>query len=221
MITCRHFVMLHVPKTGGTWVSRSVFPSAPADWNVTLVLPKHNGIDDIAPEHRHLPVVAFVRNPWEWYVSMWAFHQTTFYDAAHNDGSGKWALDLPSEDPARAARWRALAAQGGGFREALPMMVEHENCTRWFETVMGSDPSRLLVGRYERLADDLRAVITRTAGSVPAAVEAAISTAPPIWTSKHAEWLSYYDAASVRLVHEADGQTAERFGYAAPEPRNP
>ncbi len=217
MIVCRHFVMLHVPKTGGTWVSRSVLPAAPVDWNVTLVLPKHNVIANIPEEHSRLPVVAFVRNPWEWYVSWWAFQQVYFFDAEHNDGSGKWSLGLSSEDPERAARWRALADQGGGFREALPMMVEHENCTRWFQAVIGLDSSSLLIGRHERLADDLRGIITRTAGGIPEAVETAISTAPPIWTSKHDAWRSYYDAASVRLVAEADGQIAEKFGYTTPE----
>jgi hypothetical protein len=59
------FVFLHVPKTGGSYV-RTHVPE--------LVYERQHGRACEIPERfKHLPRYAFVRNPWDWYVSWWLY----------------------------------------------------------------------------------------------------------------------------------------------------
>lgn len=87
MILTDRFVYIHQPKTGGTFVTkvleRLVKPPEtkgplarvlrkfrPAAWIDTN---KHGTVSEIPGTHRHLPVVATVRNPFDRYVSQYTF----------------------------------------------------------------------------------------------------------------------------------------------------
>jgi hypothetical protein len=69
MLVTEKFVFVHLPRSGGTFVSQVVqkfFPSREIGYHLPLrVLPA---------EFSHLPVLGTVRNPWEFYVS-WYHHQ--------------------------------------------------------------------------------------------------------------------------------------------------
>jgi hypothetical protein len=69
MIVTDKFVFVHLPRTGGTFVSdviRKFFPSA---HEVGHHLPR-----ELLPrEYSHLPVLGTVRNPWEFYVSLYHY----------------------------------------------------------------------------------------------------------------------------------------------------
>jgi hypothetical protein len=70
MIVTDKFVFVHLPRSGGTFVSeviRKFFPSAQEiGYHLPRVL--------LPKEFFHLPVLGTVRNPWEFYVS-WYHHQ--------------------------------------------------------------------------------------------------------------------------------------------------
>jgi hypothetical protein len=68
------FVFIHVPKTGGTFLRHMLkeelpdcYPLGEDDGRV------HHGWDRIPDEAQGRPVLAFVRNPWDWYVSWYSF----------------------------------------------------------------------------------------------------------------------------------------------------
>ena len=70
MLVTEKFVFVHLPRTGGTFVSeviRKFFPSAhEIGYHLPrVVLPR---------EYSHLPVLGGVRNPWDFYAS-WYHHQ--------------------------------------------------------------------------------------------------------------------------------------------------
>jgi len=66
MIVTDHFVYIHVSRTGGTFLNRlilSQFPDA-------RMLQYHGHLENLPSVYSNLPVIGFVRNPWDWYVSM-------------------------------------------------------------------------------------------------------------------------------------------------------
>jgi hypothetical protein len=99
MVITDRFVFIHVPKTGGTFVTHAlerlhgVAPAAgPAGRAVRIrrlleriigrgrrygklsnIEPKHGTCDDIPAEHRGKRILSVVRNPYDWYVSQYEF----------------------------------------------------------------------------------------------------------------------------------------------------
>src|SRR6185436_1800315 len=67
---------LHVPKTAGNFVRRVLVEHAPSDWEV-VVAEDHATWREVPPSHQELPRLAFVRNPFAWYVSWLHFQQRT------------------------------------------------------------------------------------------------------------------------------------------------
>lgn len=65
MLITEHFVFIHLPRTGGTFLRRACSGS---DVRV-LVTKGHLGVEHIPEEHSDLPIFAVIRNPWDWYVS--------------------------------------------------------------------------------------------------------------------------------------------------------
>ena len=72
MILSEHFVFLHLPKTGGSFVRELCTHYAPPAWKVRL-LDHHPTIHDIPSEYANLPIFGFVRNPFDWYVSWYTY----------------------------------------------------------------------------------------------------------------------------------------------------
>lgn len=69
MVATKHFLFLHLPKTGGSFVTRhllQVFPQA-RDFD------KHGFRCQIPADCRHLPLLGCLRSPYDWYVSAYEF----------------------------------------------------------------------------------------------------------------------------------------------------
>ena len=76
MIVTDKFVFVHLPKTGGTFVSEVIRKFFPSAHEIGHHLPR-----ELLPrEYSHLPVLGTVRNPWEFYVSL--YHYVWPRDAA-------------------------------------------------------------------------------------------------------------------------------------------
>ncbi len=76
LIVNNAFVYLHLPKTGGTFVTDMFQRIASESENFTVLeLPglKHSGTDKIPEEFRNLQIVTNVRNVFEHYVSRYTF----------------------------------------------------------------------------------------------------------------------------------------------------
>ncbi len=68
MIVTDHFVYIHVSRTGGTFLNKLIMNQVPG----ARMLQYHGHLEDLPAAHEHLPVIGFVRNPWDWYVSMYS-----------------------------------------------------------------------------------------------------------------------------------------------------
>jgi hypothetical protein len=69
MIVTDKFVFVHLPRSGGTFVSEVIRKFFPSAHEIGYHLPR-----TLLPrEYSHLPILGAVRNPWEFYVS-WYHH---------------------------------------------------------------------------------------------------------------------------------------------------
>jgi len=69
MFVTDKFAFVHLPRTGGSFVIdviRKFFPSAHE-------IGHHLPLDLIPSEYRHLPILGTVRNPWDFYVSLYHY----------------------------------------------------------------------------------------------------------------------------------------------------
>jgi hypothetical protein len=69
MIVTDKFVFVHLPRSGGTFVSEVIRKFFPSAHEIGYHLPRAL----LPREYSHLPVLGAVRNPWEFYVS-WYHH---------------------------------------------------------------------------------------------------------------------------------------------------
>ena len=69
MIVTEKFVFGHLPRSGGTFVSEVIKKFFPSAHEVGHHLPR--GL--LPREYSHLPVLGTVRNPWEFYVSLYHY----------------------------------------------------------------------------------------------------------------------------------------------------
>ncbi len=66
MIVTDHFVFIHVSRSGGTFLNNLILGEFPG----ARMIQYHGRLEDLPPAHSRLPVIGFVRNPWDWYLSM-------------------------------------------------------------------------------------------------------------------------------------------------------
>lgn len=74
-------IFIHVPKTGGTWVTSLL--SKLGLITETFPLHPHASLKDVLshdPSLGGLPSFAFVRHPFGWYQSFWAYRETHGWD---------------------------------------------------------------------------------------------------------------------------------------------
>ncbi len=71
MIVTNHFVYIHVSRSAGTFLNKLILQHIPG----ARMLQYHGHLTDLPAEYSDLPVIGFVRNPWDWYVSMYYDHR--------------------------------------------------------------------------------------------------------------------------------------------------
>lgn len=220
MILTRHFVFVHIPKTGGSFVRAVIQRHAPVAWQVETS-DLHPSVRDIPASHRHLPRFAVVRNPFSWYVSWFHYKVAT-------QGAG----DGPPDPDAAFDPFFELVTDGGqadfgtALRRAFDARPELQGgagpYSQLLMELVGADGSGCRFGRMETLREDLsgflQAVVPAGDGGVPAPMAAAIQERPAHNTSKHAHFSSYYDPKLRALVEARDRAVFDLFGYAWEEP---
>jgi len=229
MIATGRFVFIHLHKSGGSFVNECLqrfFPDA-------RQLGYHLPLSQLPAELRPLPVLGFVRNPWSYYVSWYAFQsQRPQPNALFRCVSDDATLDfrgsvrnllLLGEDALRLERLLALlpdryGAQGFGLNlpnfALAPIrgsgMGFYSFLFRYMYTRPGIEP---VIGRCENLRAELLAFLERVGAPVSDEMREFIETAAPRNTSAHGDWHEYYDRELAELVAERDASVVDRFGY--------
>ena len=206
MILSRHFVYIHVPKTGGTFVSRVFREHAPAEWECRHV-PEHPSVAAIPASHRHLPILTTIRSPWTWYVSWYHFNK------AKDNGYGFF------ED----------MSEGGtlGFRETVRNVLEHPSVDRGlggYSALLAwtfRDRIReVRFARLERLAAELPPLLAACC-DVPESLSDAIRTRPPANRSAPGDPQDLYDDDLAARIWARDRRIFATCGYPPLRPRRP
>lgn len=98
MFIGRDFAFVHIPKTGGQTVlemlrnTQGIFYGVQAKFHISVDQCQHKWFD------MNKPRIAFVRNPWSWYVSWYFFmvrqYKTALFDAVSNGGEADFETTI-------------------------------------------------------------------------------------------------------------------------------
>jgi hypothetical protein len=224
------FVYIHTSRHGGTFINEMMDKLLGAQ-----MVGYHYQLAKLPPQYRHLPVIGFVRNPWDWYVSV--FHDYArkpqhvfdvlsqgktlgFKDTVKNFlllGSGSQrARDQLAQIAERSPRKienplvRSPALERGDF-ETYPDMGYYSWLWRRMHGRDGDFAGD--IGRFESFRPELLRLLRSTGAALRPEVEQYILTSPPANTVAHRHYRDYYDAELRDLVAAKDAFIIERFGY--------
>ena len=188
MLIFQRAVFLHVPKTGGSWVTMAARTAGCRFENFAVDGDNHADLS-YCP-HRDRFIFAFVRHPLALYRSYWRFKI-----------GGGWDARNPFDMDCRADTFQAFVEN---------VVTRYPGwCSSMFEDYVGP-PDRPIdfIGRHETLADDLVRAL-RTAGEP--FDEGMLRATPPVNASRPYE--AIWTPALVDAVVESEERTLRRFGY--------
>ncbi len=201
MLVHDRFVFLQMRKTASTFLVDALEDELP-DGSLERHR-KHAPWGEMPSEAAERPVLAFVRNPWDWYTSWYHFNRENggqpngFWIAMSQAGE----LDFPAT--MRNAFQLGFAIMGGDLYSTL------------FRNLVGDglDSSRLTVGRFESLIDDFERFLDCAGVELPDGAIDRIRLRSPLNASVHEPYREYYDEGTRDLVATWCRPLIERFGY--------
>lgn len=232
MIATPEFLFIHLHKTGGQFVNRLLLQCYPGAHAVGYHLPR----SEAPPELKALPAFAFMRNPWDWYVSWYSFNaaapqRNPIFRAVSEYGTADFHDTLHNllflGHPLQAAMRQEIAAtlpvsregnQGSGItrRVMLEFTDPDAGYLSWLTRYMcfnGGSPVGLRMGHMENLRQDLPTLIEACGGKLDTALAEAIATTPPVNASPRRDYREYYDQELKELVAERDWAIVESYNY--------
>ena len=179
MIATERFVFIHMHKTGGQTINTVISRCFPQH----QIVGYHFPFALLPANLRELPLIGFVRNPWDWYVSWYAFNrrprtQNALFAVCSNGGKSNFKTTIrnlvslgDSSDRSRRMR-RALVSvfpatlrgnRGVGLsKDCIRKFEENETgyCTWQFQRMIGGAPlEQRHVGRFENLLQDFTDIL--------------------------------------------------------------
>jgi hypothetical protein len=215
MVMTRHFILVHVPRTGGQFIRKVTFEQLPPGWFIRNALDAHTPWDVVADDFAELPMFAVIRNPWDWYVS-W-YHYLTQTDADKRTGP-MWmsAFEKGASDFSSTVT-RACSGEGFDNPTTGPIMRELD-CDHLTASYMriagrGVDAGRVELGRFESMQRDFLGFLRRHQVPVDDAFVEALMAEPPYGSSKRGPYQQYYDDELRDLVGRKARRLVELGGY--------
>lgn len=228
MLITNKFVFVHLPRTGGTFVSeviRKFFPSArEIGYHLPLAL--------LPREYAHLPVLGAIRNPWDFYVS-WYYHvwprdaRTPLVSWVTEDGTVGFegatrnGLNLGVNNERLDALIEMLPEQVDYHKRNIPNITK-EAMRRVRGTGVGYYTFRFnhLFGnaddvffyRLETLRQDLLFFFEGIGAANNELCDYVLHSDKKN-TAEHLHYSTYYTPELAELVSLRDRQLIERFGY--------
>jgi hypothetical protein len=236
MIVTDHFVYIHTSRTAGTFLNKLILNHVSGARQIQY----HGHLRDLPAEYTHLPVIGIVRNPWDWYVSM-------FFDYRRKQQyifqliSGGGALRFEKA----VARYLRLGDNSDKSRQLLQQLVhvapkviddrtpprrknpgllsEHfanfpadEGYYTWlFKLMFESDNHQQLhFGRFENLREEILRLFEETGTPISRDVSAYLGEAPALNPSQRPRlYFERFKPDLQELVAEKERYICDRFDY--------
>ncbi|MDH5649356.1 MAG: hypothetical protein OEY67_06835 [Gammaproteobacteria bacterium] len=213
MFLCKHFVYLHLPKTGGTFLHDVLTAHSPETWDIQPV-PGHGSVRDIPERYSDLPVIGFIRNPWDYYVSWYTY-------LMHNTET------TPSEMDPQNLFQQASCGGSNDFRTTLLNIMDKDNLrksdtgalTAYASWTFGIDSdaeldnNNIKIGQTENLREDMIGILEDLAISMPNSLKDSLLHDPPKNAMDRPPYQEFYDEETKSLVEYKDRFIIQRFGY--------
>lgn len=233
MIVTEKFVFIHMHKTGGQTLTDVIKRCMPAH----RVIGYHYPRNELPADCRALPVIGMIRNPWDWYVSWYAFNrrpkvnnqlfnvvsdsgQLNFKSTVTNLinlGSDGATSKLYRDDLRRMLPDSVDGNRGVGLtRQSISdLSCQDAGYYSWLADRMlgGQDDGRGYTGRFENLKHDFLDVMERLAVEELPALRAELDRCGRRNTSRHSHYSHYYDDELRDLVSTRERTLIEEYGY--------
>lgn len=233
MIITDKFVFIHMHKTGGqslNYILEKTMPNFRA-------IGYHYPLELLPKEYTDRPVLGMVRNPWDWYISWYAFNtrpnvgNPLFFIVSDGCQAGykqtiKNLVNLGSDDTRSQNYRKALI-------EILPETLEgnhgvglSKDCIRtfnnsdegyfsWqFNRMHGDlDNASTHIGRFENLQDEFLKLMEKCSVEEIDTIREQLETGKRLNQSSHSHYSQYYDDELRNLVEEKDHMIIDRYEY--------
>ena len=233
MITTDQFVFIHMHKTGGQTLNEIISRTFPEHEFVGYHYPR----SAVPAKYAHLPVIGLVRNPWDWYVSWYAFNNrpdtdNSLFDVVSENGkldfhqtiSNLAQLGSPSPN---SKRRRAELEQrlpeslennrGVGLSKADIRSFQEEDLGYYswlFGRMFGDrNEGQVIVGKFENLEVDVLRIVDQLGIAHHDVLRSELNRRERRNVSLHSHYSHYYDGALRDLVARKEAALIEEFGY--------
>ena len=243
MIVTEHFVYVHTSRTAGTFLNKLILEHVPG----ARMIQYHGHLRDLPEEFSQLPVIGFVRNPWDWYVSMCFDYQrkkqyvfeilsersaldfkatvSRFLKLGDNSDVSKRLLDrLVEVAPTSISTRNPGRNHLPGLRsEHFSNYPDNLGYYSWLFKLMYESETdhRILIGRFEDLREETIRLFEETGTPITNGIAAYLKDARALNPSRRPKSYSDgYEADLKQLVAEKDKYLIDRFGYVFSDTRH-
>jgi len=236
MIVTEHFVYIHTSRTAGTFLNKLILKHVPG----ARMLQYHGHLGDLPENFLHLPVIGFVRNPWDWYVSMFCdYRRKQQYIFQILSARGVLEFEptvsrfLTLGD--RSAESKRLLAQ---ITKTAPTIINAQTRPRlgnpglrsrdfenypenlgyfsWLFNLMyeSSNEHEIHIGRFENLREEMLRLFELTGTPITDEISAYLTQAEVLNASpRPKDYVAGYPKHLELLVGEKEKSLIDRFGY--------
>jgi len=232
MICTPKFTFIHLHKAAGQSINAALLACIPEAKEIGYHFPAK-----LIPESAaHLPVIGIVRNPWDWYVSWYAFNNLggvrnpLFSIVSRGKQAGfketisnliRYPQASPESDHIRALHQSVLPDVPGQERDAgftRQCVNEMESETLGYysalvERMFGTQRPRLTLIPFEDLEKQLFDTLQELEVPEATQVRNFMRDHPQQNTSRRSHYAHYFDDELRRLVLERECRLIEQFGY--------
>lgn len=236
MIVTDHFVYIHTSRTAGTFLNKLILEQVAG----ARMIQYHGHLKDLPGEFSHLPVIGFVRNPWDWYVSMFCDYRRKrqyVYQVLSDSGTLGFRATVSrflrigdDSDEGRRLRKRLVTAAPKDIDARRPsprhlpgLRSEHfENYPEntgyysWlFQLMYETERNhRVHIGKFEHLREEAQRLLEETGTPITGAIAAYLDEGRALNPSPRPDsYIGGYPPELEQLVADRDAYLVERFGY--------
>ena len=232
MICTSRFSFIHLHKAAGQSINDALMKCIPDAREIGY----HYPISILPASAASLPIIGVVRNPWDWYVSWYAFNNLRgvrnplFNIVSKGKQLGfketiTRLIHYPDSSEVSQLSRRIHQSllldeftddRGAGFTKRCVDQMKSDSdgyYTTLLERMFGVDRPQLILIRFEKLVDEFCAALEHLGVEESEAVKAYLREQPSVNASRRSHYSHYYDHELSELVRIKEQRPLGRFCY--------